>query len=266
MSSKPRKPIGVRINDYRRDVRGGLRLASAQAFAAVELDVGLSEVAPEQLSESGRRHVARIVANTGMGFASLACDAAGGGLADAARIDGQIARSIATLRMAADMHVPIVTHDAGEFIDLPDAQRDRVAEALRVMAEEAERLGTVLAVRSRLADPQQIATLIRAVDCPLVRVSVDPGAMLMSGFDPVEALATFGDAVSIAYVRDAVRGTANHAGRETALGTGSLDLPAYLASLSVSGCHAPPIVRREDAADPATSIAADKDALERQLP
>ena len=260
-----RRNIGVRINDYRADVRGGLSIASRQAFSAVELGVDRGEVAPANLSESGRRHLARLVANTGMAFAALAQESHGARLADPSRVDEAVTRAAQVLRLAADMHVPVVSHEVGELLDLADAERASALEALRTLAEQAERVGTIYAVRSALADPATIAELVRAVDCPLVRVSVDPGALLMAGYDPAEALATLGDRVSLAYVRDAIRGSAGRGGREAGLGAGSLDLPAYLAALSAGGYHTAPILRRAEANDPVAALAADRDRLVSEL-
>jgi sugar phosphate isomerase/epimerase len=261
-----RRDIGIRVDDYRVDVRTGLGLAGRQGFGAVEVGVDRGEVSPANLTESGRRHLARLVANAGLAFTSISQELRGRGLADPARADEGVARAIAALRLAADMRVPVVSQDVGELLELSERERDCAREALIALAAEADRVGTVFAVRSSLAEPAELAGLVQAIDCPLVRVSVDPGAILMAGFDPTDAVAALDEQVSLAYVRDAVRGGRRHFGRETALGEGSLDLPAYLAALSASGCKAAPILRRGEAADPASAIAADKSRLERDLP
>jgi predicted deacylase len=92
MAATHRKRIGVRVNDYRREVRAGLSLAARQGFTAVELAVDGGALAPENLSASGRRHVARLVQNTGMAFTAVACELPGGGLADPRTIDASVAR------------------------------------------------------------------------------------------------------------------------------------------------------------------------------
>ncbi len=251
--------IGVRVNDYRTDVKRGLQLAGAQRFNAVELSADAAELAPRNLAESGRRHLARLVAQTGMTFAALGSEAAGGGLADPARVDALVAATRDALRLAADMRVPVFTHDVGELHGLTEGERDGVTDALRTLAAEAERVGTIYAVRSRLCTPDALAGLVETVDCPLVKLSVDPGALLMAGFDPLAALERFGEQVVLAYVRDAQRGDAEHPGRETALAAGRLDLPAYLAHLSASGCASTPILRRAQALNPAADLAADRE-------
>lgn len=260
-----RKKIGVRVDDYRLDVRDGLRRARHHAFTAVELAADRGEVTPENLTETGRRHLARIVTGEGLSFDALASES-GASLADSARVDEIVYRTRQALRLAADMRVPILSHEVGELLNLAEAERERVVEALRELGAEAERVGTVYAIRSRLCRPEDLAQLVQTVACPLVHVSIDPGALLKSGFDPVEAVAKFGEQVMLAYVRDATRGTPQIAGEETALGDGRLDLAGYLATLQACGYQRAPLLHRTRVHDPAGEIAADKAVLDAHIP
>jgi sugar phosphate isomerase/epimerase len=261
----PRKNIGVRVDDLRMDVKRGLRFVADMRFTAVELSADREEVSPDALSESGRRHLARSVTSTGMAFSSLAIEGRGGGLADPALVDSLVTQGCRTLRLAADMGVPIVSHNVGELLDLPDQDKTNVTEALLALGDEAEKVGGVLAIRSRVYDPADLDQLIRTIGCESIRVGVDPGMLLMSGMDPIEVLNTHGDRIVLAYVRDAQRGTPRYAGRETALGAGRLDLDQYLAGLAACGYATAPILRRGDSLDAAADVAADKEYLESRL-
>lgn len=261
-----RSPIGVRINDYRADVRTGLRLASRQAFTAVEIGTELGEIAPDQLSQSGRRHLARTVANGGLCLAAIARESRGGGLFDPARVDEEVARAIQVVRMAADVGAPIFSHEVGAFADLADERKSNVLGALRAISAEAERVGAIYAVRAGVIAPDKLAALLAEAQDPWLQLGLDPGALLMAGYDPAEALAAGGGRVALAYVRDATRGTAAHPGMETALGEGGLDLHAYLAGLDGRGYHQAPILRRVSCIDPASALAADRAVLAAYLP
>lgn len=259
-----RKNIGIRADDYRLDVRSALRCARQGAFASVELGADRGEVAPENLSESGRRHLARIISGEGLRLASLSHEA-GPELSDAARTDEAVARTAEMLRLTRELGAPILAHDVGELLDLPEPRRALALDALRELGAQAERYGAVYAVRSRLARPDDLAAMVQAIASPLVRISIDPAQLLMAGFDPLEALAHFGDQVVLAYVRDATRGSPHAAGQETALGAGRLVLPQYLAMLDAAGYHAAPILRRERGLHPAKDIAADRAILEAHI-
>jgi sugar phosphate isomerase/epimerase len=263
--AKSSKDVGIRVDDYRLDVRAGVQRAREQAFTAVEFGADHGEITPETLSESGRRHVARIVASEGLKFAALAHEG-GGMLADPAQVDRAVHRTGQILRLAKEVGAPIVSHEVGDLLDLSDTERPQVLDALRELGEQAARYGTIYAVRSRLCKPDELANLIRTLNSPLVKIGVDPAGLLMAGYDPVEAVARFGDNIVLAYVRDATRGTPQAAGEETPLGRGRLDLASYLATLNAGGYHGAPILRRARALEPSTEIAADRSILLQNLP
>jgi len=261
-----RPPIGVRINDYRADVRTGLLLASRQAFTAVEIGTEHGEIAPDQLSQSGRRHLARTVANGGLVLAAVARESRGGGLFDPARVDEEVARAIQAVRMAADVGAPIFSHAVGALADVADDRKSNVLSALRTISAEAERVGAIYAVRAGLIAPDKLSGLLAEAQEPWLQIAIDPGALLMAGYDPAGALAAGSERVALAYVRDATRGKAAHPGIETALGEGGLDLHAYLAGLNGRGYHLAPILRRATCTDPASALAADRAVLAAYLP
>ncbi len=256
-----RKPVGLRSDDLNPDVKDALRAARQLGFAAVELSVDNPQVAPEAISESGRRHLERLIRSNGLDFAAIAGESHCTGLADASHVDEIIERSGRTLQLAADMHVPVVSHDVGDLLGLSDRERETALAALREVAARADRYGTIYAVRSRLTDPADLARLIDGVDSELLRIAIDPGALLMAGFDPNESVACFGKRIIHAYVRDASRGTSEHAGQETALGAGRLELDAYVAALHAGGYRRPFIIRRASSLNPARDLAHDRDQL-----
>jgi sugar phosphate isomerase/epimerase len=256
-----RSPIGLRVNDLRTDVRSALAQTRRMAFSAVELAVDDAELTPRALSTSGRQHLARLIRGEGLDLVALASDAHGGGICDSSRVDDLVLRAAESIRLAADMRVAVLSHDVGDLLGMNDTQRATAVDALHALADQAERTGTIYAIRSRAGAPDEVRRLIEIVDCPLVRVAIDPATLIMSGLDPVQAIATFGEQTVLAYVRDATSGTAEHTGREIALGQGRLALDAYLAELAAAGCARTPVLRRAAAASPAADLAADKAVL-----
>jgi sugar phosphate isomerase/epimerase len=257
--------LGVRINDLDADVRRGLRSAVALRFSSAELAVDRGQATPETLSESGRRHLAKLVQQAGLGLVALARATPGRGLADAAAVDEQVSRARQALRLAADMGVPILAQDIGLLHPLDEQARACVRDALRELGREADRLGTVYAIRGRGAEPAAVAALLAEVSAPGIQVSIDPASLLAWGLDPTQALATHAGRIALAYLRDASPGSAERAGVETPLGEGALDLPTYLASLEAGGRLAPLILHRGGLTDPVRELAADADLVRRHL-
>jgi L-ribulose-5-phosphate 3-epimerase len=269
MSSKGLKMpqmIGVVVDDLRLDPKSGLLRASEMRFRAVELGATRGEIAPENLSTTGRRHLRRYVDGLGLTFQALGGDLGGARFSDSTRLDENLDRTRRILEMAADLRVPMVTAHIGDFdTEAPAPQRDRVVEAVRQIADYADRTGTVFAIETAGAGPEDLCALLKSIDCPLLKASLDPAELLVAGIDPVEAVEKLADNVALARARDALAGSRSRAGRETALGQGNLDLIGYLAALAASGYGGPAMLRRTDAAKPVEELATAKAFLESTL-
>ena len=118
--------IGVGVDDFRLPVKEGLERAARLGFNAVELAAAVGEVSPANLSESGRRHLARLCGNLGLATAALTADPGGPGLSDAATVDARVELTGRVLALAADLHVPVVCADVGRMVDPNTGEPDPV--------------------------------------------------------------------------------------------------------------------------------------------
>ena len=260
-----RKNIGIRLNDLRMNTKQGIRFAADNRFSAVEVAADGQEINPQELSNTGRTHLARLVGGQGLNFSSISLDSLGGGISDPSQVDRIVAQVDSSMKLAADMGVPVLSHDVGELFDLSDSQQGCAREALTELASRADRIGTIYAIRSRACDPDTVDQLVSMVGSSSVKISLDPGSLLMAGFNPIDAMTTYGEQVVLAYVRDATRGTPDRAGQEIALGGGQLDLNSYLAALAACGPSGPKILRREYTNDPCRALVADREVLDNRL-
>ena len=257
------RPIGVVVDDLQLDAKTGIRRAAELGFRTVEVGVARGELAPENLSATGRRHLARYVHDFGLNLGALLGDVGGARFADADRLEENLDRTRRILELAADLRVPVVAGRIGGFDEnVPPDQRDRVVEAVHQIADYADRTGTVFALDGGADRPEALQALIKGIDCSLIRACVDPAELVSGGRDPVEAVEALADNVVLARVRDAYAGSSGHPGRETALGQGQVDLVRYLAALEAAGSNSPPVLRRLDTERPIEAIAADKAYLE----
>lgn len=244
--------LGVGVHDLRLGTKAALSRAASMGFAAVELGAAAGDTSPEQLSQSGRRHLDRLVRGLGLDFAALDAVAPGGGFGDSRRVDERIARAKATLDLARDVSVPIVVVALGPMVG--DLARESAVDGLREVGEYADRTGRTLAVQTHEQSPESLDAFLRAVGCPSVRVCVDPAALLMMGHDPIEGVMRLAGGVCLSHARDATLGGGDRQGHETAMGEGHVDLPAYLAALDGAGYGGPQIIRRSGAERPLEDI------------
>jgi len=146
-----------------------------------------------------------------------------------------------------------------------DTGRESAIDALRELGDHADRTGGTLAVQTYGQSPEALESLIQIVRCPTVRVCMDPAALLMMGYDPVDGISRLAGRVCLSHARDALSGGSDGTGYETALGEGHVDLSAYLAALDGTGYGGPQIIRRTASEHPVDDIARARELLESQL-
>lgn len=257
------RSLGVVVDDMRLDAKRGIRRAAEMGFGGVELSAVYGETAPENLSATGRRHLARTVRDLGLNFQALIGDVGGMRFTDPARGDEHLDRTRRILELAADMGVPIVAAQIGHFDEnVPGEQRDRVVEAVRLIADHADRTGTIFAIETTGSRPEALHALLKGLDCPHLRATLDPAELVMQGSDPLQAVATLANDIVLARVRDGLVGSADRHGRETPVGEGQVNLIEYLAALEGADYAGPATVRRTDTDRPIDELAAAKAYIE----
>ena len=247
-----RSLLGVGVHDFRMGTKAALSRAAGMGFNAVELGTAAGDTSPDQLSQSGRGHLQRLVRGLGMEFSALDATLPGGGFGDRKQVDERIARTKAALDLARDVSVPIVIVGIGATVDV--SERESAMDALREVGDHADRIGRTLAVQTHGQSPESLESLLQEVQCPAVRVCMDPAALLMMGHDPIEGITRLADRVCLSHARDATLGGSDCAGHETPLGEGQVDLYAYLAALDGAGYGGPQIIRRTSAEHPLEDI------------
>jgi len=231
-------------------------------FRAVEIGAVRGDLAPAQLSASGRQEVGRLLRHLGMDAGALTADMGGPGLADPAAVDDRVHQIRMILELAADVRLPMVATETGPLLEPHTGAVSPVAAgALAYLAEHADRVGTVLAVQAGADPPEHLDRALRQIACPSLRVCLDPALLAQSGHDPVSAVGSLAESIALAHLGDATMGGPDRPGREVPLGRGNLDLPGYLAELAAAAYAGPIILRRREAQRPFEELAAARETL-----
>lgn len=259
--------VGVDLDDFRTGTKAAMRLAAHLKFRAIEVATVEGELAPRNLGASGRRHFTRLASGLGLRLAALVADMRHQPLRHAATVDERVARTCDILDLARDMGVSCVTAGVGLLTNPDDGEPDATAlEALRRIGEHADARGVAYAIRPALDSGHRLAGVLDALSCPAVRVCLDPAAMVMQGVNPLASVEQWIEYACMLHVRDGTAGLDEHAGHETPLGQGDVDLIGVLATLGAADVDAPYIIRRRDAAMPVDDLAVARDTLSELLP
>jgi sugar phosphate isomerase/epimerase len=258
--------LGIDVDDLRLPVKEGIRAAAELDLRSIELATVSGDLAPRNLSESGRRHLRRYVADFALDLSALVADIPGTRLTDPHTIDQRVHRTCEIIDLARDLHVPLVTASAGALTHPESGEPSPLAlEALRRIGEAADARGVVYAIRPTYESADRLGRVLDALRCPSVRVGLDPAAMVMTGADPLKAIERLADLLSLFHVRDATAGLAERPGKETPLGEGEIDVIGLMSVLAAGPFRGPYILRRTDSARPMADLRAARDYVRREL-
>lgn len=259
--------LGLDIHDLRLPTKTALRKAAELDFRTVELATVDGDLAPSNLSKSGRRHLSHLGESLGLQFAALVADTPRLGLTDPQTVDQRVELSIQVLALAADLNVGTVTASVGALTHPEtEAPSPLAIEALRRIGEFADSCGVCFALRPSYDSGGRIVRVLDTLRCPSIGVCMDPAAMVMHGANPFDSIDRFVEQIKLLHVRDATAGLSERAGHETRVGEGEVDLVGLLAVLDAAEYQGPHIIRRTDSQSPAQDIQDARETLKRLLP
>ena len=258
--------IGVDVADLGLPVKEALRKAAELAFRVVEVPTVAGDLAPANLSASGRRHLLRYADGLGLRIAALAADIPGLHLTEPQTVGERVARTCQIIALATDLGVPVVTASVGAVTHPDTGEPSALAvEALREIGEFADYHSIIYAMRPSYENEERLARIFDEVRCPSIGVGHDPAALLMAGVNPISIIGRFADQIPLVHVRDGTVGGSNRAGQETRLGEGDVDLASVLAALHAADYCGPYVVRRTDSQSPIVDIKQGRNVLADML-
>ena len=256
--------IGVDVDDFKMSTKNALKRAAALNLRAVELSTVAGEVAPENLTPSGRRHLLRLVDSLGLRLVSLVADIPGLRLTDPRTAEERVERTRRVVELAADLQVPVVTASLGAITHPETGEPSPLAiEALRRIGEYAESRGAKYAIRPSLDAGERLVRVLKEVGCPAIGVGFDPAAMVMRGANPLADIDRFIGQIALVHARDGTVGEAERAGQEARFGEGEVDWVGILETLGTAEYRGAYVIRRTDSANPIDDIEKARDLLAR---
>lgn len=249
-----RLKVGVMIESFRLGVKPGIRKAAEIGADGFQIYVVNGEMAPWNLSRSGRRDFRKFVDGLGLTVSAL-CGDLGVGYTDPARLDELVDKSRRILDLSADLRVPIVTTHIGVIPEDHDHPTWSVMKgALSELGSYAEKVGSCFATETGPETPALLRQFIQEVGSPSLKVNYDPANLIVSGFDHLAGVTQLSDLIVHTHAKDAVRNP-DGSRAEVPLGQGQVRWEEYLATLESVGYHGFFTVEREVGPDPVADVA-----------
>lgn len=246
--------VGLRLEAMEAPVRAAVETAARMGAAGVEIDAA-GELAPDPLTQTGRRHLAHLIRSHGLDLAGLGL-VTRHGFDEPDRLDARVAHARKVLGLAHDLGAPFVVHSLGHVPQDPQSPRSLAfRDAVSAIAREAERVGVRFAVETGLDEPAVLAKFLEETNTPVLGVVYNHAHLLAKGAPMDANIERLGPHLVGVHVKDVVRTGSTLSGfRETPIGEGEIDwarLVSLLASVEYEGFLT---VDREDSKRPVDEL------------
>lgn len=230
-----RSPLGLRLQpDPERSPKDQLREAARIGARGVVLDAS-GDLNPARLSETGRRDLRHTLRSIELRLVALHLPARRP-FDSFDQLDDRLDKAGLAFAMAFDLGARIVLARVGPIPpESAEGRRSAFDHALGELGRRADHQGVRFAIETGPDPGEALRGLLDARDDVGLGVSVDPGALLRHGHDPVETTKALGPHVLHAYARDASvagdEGPAAANPRGFGYAPGVLDWEEYLGAL-----------------------------------
>ena len=254
--------ISVRLESLRLPLRAAMAEAQRFGVEGARFDAR-GDLAPDRLSQTGRRELLHLLRGHNLSVAALGCPLRHG-LDVEQDQQPRLEQVQKVMALSYELGARVVLLEAGPVpADDSLASARRLTEALTVLGQHGDRIGTVLALATGLNDGATLRKYLDRFDTAGLAVALDPANWLMNGFDPYESGQALHGKVALAVARDARTALANRQGQEVALGHGDLDWLKWLALLEEIEYRGWITVEREGGDQTAADVGAGVDFLRR---
>lgn len=260
-----RSPLGLRLSlrpgqSPKEEIRAAARIGAK----GIVIDAA-GDLAPDRLSDTGRRELCHLLRSTELSLIALNLptrrpfDSFDG-------LDDRLVRAERAMTLAYELGTRLVLARLGAIPGDGDPKREALQHALRELGRRAEHRGVRLAIETGTDAGETLKTALEGLGSPGLAASIDPAALLKFGFDPVVVTRDLGPWVAHAYANDAT-GAAGRTlvanPRGFGFPAGALDWEEYLGALEEIEYRGFLTIFPEPGSDPAATFRAIADRLAR---
>lgn len=247
--------IGVVIESLASPLRSALPVVAGLGAEGVQVDA-VGDLAPNALGQTGRRELRNLLRSYNLELAALAVPLRRG-LDSTEDVQPRIEHLRKVMQLAFEVGcrrvvVPCPPIPAADD-DSPRARTLR--ETLRDLGAYGDHSGTVLALEVGFDPGPAVAGFLAAFDSGSLKVTYDPGNLVVHGHDPVANLNPLKEYLTHVHARDVRRASLSRGLQEVPLGAGDIDWLTFTASLQALDFEGFVVVEREPGPTSPTDVA-----------
>jgi L-ribulose-5-phosphate 3-epimerase len=228
----------------------------------VQIDAA-GELAPQRLSQTGRREFRNLLRAHNLELTALGCPMRRG-LDVAERQEERIDYLRDVLALSFDLGPRIVIAEAGK---IPEADADLrmvlMTEALLALGHHGDRVGATLALETGLNTGEVLRKFLGRIDTAGLGANFDPANLMMHGFNLYDSARVLGEKIVHGHAKDAREAGASRTAEEVPLGHGDIDWLMCLGVLEEIGYRGWLTIEREGGNNRVAEVAAGVQFLRR---
>ncbi len=228
-----RSPLGLRL-DASRSIKDQIRGAASVGAKGVVIDAS-GELAPDRLSETGRREVRHGLRSVELSLIALSLPTRRP-FDTLDQIEDRLARADRAFALAYELGTRLVLARVGGLPPETDVvRRTALTTSLQELGRRADHRGVRFAIETGNEPGAVLGSYLDSLGMPSLAVSLDPSSLLRQGIDPVAATRELALWVAHAYANDASKSVERTNPRGIGFPPGVLDWEEYLGSLEEIG-------------------------------
>ena len=244
--------IGVMSGCFGLGDRGGIEKAAEVGVEGFQIFSTAGEMAPENMSPSGRKEFRNFFESKGLILASLCCDY-GLWFSNPETCEKNVENCKRCADLAVDLGTDVMTSHIGTVPDDEnDAKWKTGVESLTDLSAYCGSKGVRFACETGPEDPAVLRRFLDQIKAGGgdIAVNYDPANLTMNGFDQLGGVEVLGDYIVHTHAKDGLRGEMT----EVPLGEGDVNFPEWLARLEAVGYNGFLVIERETGSDPIGDI------------
>ena len=255
-------PIGIRLEPSR-PLREQIREAAKLGARGVVIDA-VGEVAPQRLSETGRRELRHLLRSVELNLIALSLPTRRP-FDSLDQLDDRLGRAEAAFTMAYELGTTMVLARVGGIPpETSVGERETFFGAVRELGRRADHRGVRLAIETGHDSGANMRALLDGFASPGLAASIDPSALLQNGHDPGETAQALGHWVAHAYASEVnLSMIVSKQARASGLPAGALDWEEYLGALEEVNFRGYLTIWPDPAREPGPQFTAIADRLKR---
>lgn len=226
----PPPRLALRTRSLRLPLRKALIAAADLGVSGVELDVR-TELPYRELTQTAIRQLRTQLADMRLTVSAVTF-VTRRGYNVMEELDRRVDATRQVMKLARALGTDIVVNQIGLISESAEStERALLLEVLRDLGNYGQHAGALLCAETGSESGSTLRKLLDELPQGALGVALNPGQLVVNGFDPQEASTALAPFTRHVYAIDGVRDRARGRGTEVRLGRGSVDFPAVFAAL-----------------------------------